>query len=103
MQAANIIHTENNLGQILFLKALINQREMMKAIIIPINGAKKINATICNTGAAFIELSPAWAIAAPANPPINVCDEEEGIPNHQVRRFQIMAADNPANITCRVI
>ena len=38
---------------------------------------------------------PAWAIAAPANPPINVCEEEEGMPNHQVNKFQHIAAIKP--------
>ena len=42
---------------------------------------------------------PVCAIAAPARPPINVCEEEEGIPHHQVKRFQIIAAINPEKIT----
>jgi hypothetical protein len=41
--------------------------------------------------------------AAPKNPPINVCDDDEGIPNHQVKRFQAIAATRPENITSRVI
>ena len=31
-------------------------------------------------------------MAAPANPPIRVCEEEDGIPFHQVTRFQVIAA-----------
>src|SRR4030095_3277730 len=46
---------------------------------------------------------PACAIAAPINPPINVCEELEGIPNHQVSKFQQMAAINPEKITGSVI
>ena len=42
-----------------------------------------------------ILLNPAAAMAAPANPPINVCEEEEGIPYHQVSKFQLIAASNP--------
>ena len=45
----------------------------------------------------------ACAIAAPAKPPIRVCEEEEGIPYHQVSRFQNMAASNPEKITGKVI
>ena len=46
---------------------------------------------------------PAWAIAAPAKPPTKVCDELEGIPKYQVRRFQKMAAMIPARITWSVM
>ena len=35
-------------------------------------------------------------MAAPANPPIRVCEEEDGIPFHQVTRFQVIAAIIPA-------
>ena len=45
----------------------------------------------------------AWQMAAPAKPPISVCEEEEGIPYHQVRRFHIIAAISPASITGSVI
>ena len=37
-------------------------------------------------------------MAAPAKPPISVCEEEEGIPFHQVNRFQAMAAITPARM-----
>ena len=46
---------------------------------------------------------PAWATAAPAKPPIRVCDELEGIPNHQVSKFQNTAATSPAITTIRFI
>jgi hypothetical protein len=42
-------------------------------------------------------------MAAPAKPPIKVCDELEGIPSHHVSRFQIIAAMTPASITTRLI
>ena len=45
----------------------------------------------------------ACAIAAPAKPPISVCEEEEGIPYHQVSRFQEIAASKPENITGNVM
>src|ERR1700712_3769785 len=46
---------------------------------------------------------PACAIAAPMKPPSNVCEELEGIPNHQVRRFHAMAPISPEKITSSVI
>ena len=42
-------------------------------------------------------------MAAPANPPIRVCDEEDGIPFHQVIKFHAMAAITPDKIIGRVI
>lgn len=33
-------------------------------------------------------------MAAPANPPIRVCEEEDGIPFHQVTRFDDMYVDS---------
>ena len=86
--------------------------KVMKAeISIPIIGAKKIKytvfmilseATISPNGIYPLTVN-ACATAAPANPPINVCEEEEGIPYHHVNRFQKIAAMIPAKITSRVI
>ena len=91
-------------------------------IIIPINGAKTINRIMIKTPegnnspslASFIQftiLKPACsgsvtslkpcAIAAPAKPPINVCDDDDGIPFHHVNKFQIIAAITPARITIK--
>lgn len=42
-------------------------------------------------------------MAAPANPPISVCEDEDGMPFHHVTRFQVMAAITPANIIGKVI
>src|ERR1700722_2563786 len=47
--------------------------------------------------------APACASAAPIKPPNNVCDELDGMPNHQVRRFQQMAAIRPLKITRKSI
>ena len=41
---------------------------------------------------------PRAIIAAPAKPPISVCEEEEGIPFHHVNRFQTIAAITPERI-----
>ena len=46
--------------------------------------------------------NPEAAMAAPAKPPINVCDEDDGIANHQVARFQTMAAIKPEKTIGRV-
>ena len=50
-----------------------------------------------------IAVKPLAMIAEPANPPINVCEEEEGIPFHHVRRFHIIAPITPAKMMGRVI
>ena len=42
---------------------------------------------------------PAWAITAPITPPIRACDEEEGSPQYQVIRSQMIAPMTPAKIT----
>ncbi len=81
-------------------------------ITIPIIGARKINKTVLMIVSASTILDHeksipltdrACAIAAPAKPPIKVCEEEEGIPYHQVNRFQKMAAIKPEKITGKVM
>ena len=42
---------------------------------------------------------PAWATTAPASPPSRVWLVLEGMPNHQVRRSQVMAAIRAAAMT----
>src|SRR5438128_6014107 len=42
--------------------------------------------------------NPAFATAAPANPPINACDELVGNPQYHVIRSQTMAPTSPARI-----
>ncbi len=59
--------------------------------------------TVLITGSGFTEFSPECAIAAPANPPIKVCEEDDGIPNHHVNKFQVIAATRPAQTTGKVI
>ena len=51
----------------------------------------------------WIASNPFAMMAAPANPPIRVCEEEEGIPFHHVIKFQVIAAITPANIIGKVI
>jgi hypothetical protein len=101
---AHITTTETIFGIMPFLNELRNHMEMKNAITIPIRGARKIKATITSTVDTSMELNdPAWAIAAPAKPPISVCDELEGIPNHHVNKFHAMAAIRPETITVSVI
>src|ERR1700709_2024395 len=38
---------------------------------------------------------PAPTKVAPTTPPISACEEEDGIPNHQVARFQLIAPIRP--------
>ena len=66
-------------------------------------GAKKIKAAILRMTGAWIEPQPAAATAAPAKPPIKVCDEEDGMPYHHVKRFQTMAAMTPERIIGKVM
>lgn len=49
------------------------------------------------------ESKPDEAIAAPTKPPTKVCDELDGKPNHQVIKFQIIAAISADAITERLI
>ncbi|MCY1525782.1 hypothetical protein D9M68_607750 [compost metagenome] len=103
----------NNFGQMLFLEECRSQIEIKYDTMAPINGASTIKPIMTSTPVGispafpslyqFTTFKPAWAIAAPAKPPIKVCEELEGIPNHQVSKFQIIAAITPARITTRLI
>ncbi|MNZ85145.1 hypothetical protein D3C78_1039240 [compost metagenome] len=60
---------------------------------------EKINALIMSSRPPELMAPiPAPPITAPARDPINACEDEEGIPNHQVIRFQAIA-DMSAAIT----
>src|SRR5580698_5903137 len=45
---------------------------------------------------------PAAAIVEPITPPMRACDELDGMPSSQVRRFQVMPPASPAKTTGRV-
>ena len=62
------------------------------------NGARKMKDMVLRIGSELIEANPPNAMAA-GKSPISVWDEEEGIPNHQVTRFQVIAPIRPAKIT----
>lgn len=38
---------------------------------------------------------PADTTTAPISPPTSACDDDEGMPFHQVTRFQVMAPSSP--------
>src|SRR5690606_11748447 len=92
-----------------FLEMCMMMMEINTEMIIPITGASTIKATTFKIGAkltaakALVPMVKALAIPAPAKPPIRVCDELEGTPNHQVKRFHAIAARRPDNITSRVM
>ena len=74
-----------------------------KAITIPMNGARKIKAAILRMMLSWIASKPFAMMAAPAKPPISVWEEEDGIPFHQVIRFQEIAGMIPARMIGSVI
>jgi hypothetical protein len=47
--------------------------------------------------------TPAETMVAPSRPPMSACDEELGMPNHQVSRFQAMAPSSAAATTASVV
>jgi len=51
----------------------------------------------------FIDSRPLVINVAPTRPPINECVEEDGIPRHQEKRFQLTAAAMAMTIVLRVI
>ena len=62
-----------------------------------------MNKATFKISAPAITSNPACATAAPANPPMSVWEEDEGIPSHHVNRFQKVAASKPAQITHKSI
>ena len=72
-------------------------------INIPISGARIIKEAIFIITSALMAPNPEAAMAAPAKPPISVCDDEDGIPNHQVAKFHIMAATIPEKMIGNVM
>ena len=47
--------------------------------------------------------NPAATIVAPSRPPMSACDDELGMPNHHVNRFQAMAPMSAAMTTASVV
>ena len=113
-RTVSILVNNNKDKFISFTDTIINEsddqfyRLMENGTVIEYSGGLQIKLTRKIKEAVFMitdELTaskPAQATAAPANPPISVCDEEDGIPNHHVNRFQIIAAIRPAKITISI-
>jgi hypothetical protein len=89
---------ETNFIAIPFLNEFKNQMEIRYDIIIPANGATTMNMAVAMMIPELIAPQPNAARKAPENPPINVCEDEDGIPYHHVIRFQVTALSNPAKI-----
>src|SRR5881397_2121054 len=69
-----------------------------KPTVSPITGASTMKTPILIRPAPMSDPNPALATAAPANPPINACDELVGNPQYHVIRSQTMAPTSPARI-----
>src|SRR5512140_2680134 len=65
----------------------------------PSSGDRMIADEVLISPCAMITLQPALASAAPTSPPTSACDDDEGLPNHQVIRFQAMAPHSAPKIT----
>jgi hypothetical protein len=50
-----------------------------------------MNSTVLPTPPSTSAPTPAFAMTAPTIPPINACDELDGMPYHHVTRFQKIA------------
>ena len=57
----------------------------------PSSGETRMKTTVFQMPAPIREPVPAFAITAPTMPPISACDELDGMPRHQVIRFQAIA------------
>src|SRR6478735_628653 len=55
--------------------------------------------TFCTSACHLNAEMPACATTAPPNPPISACEELEGMPHHQVSKFQIQAPSSAASTT----
>src|SRR5579875_1999394 len=69
----------------------------------PTNGEITIGiTTLSMTPDQWTALNPAFVTtAAPTSPPMSACDEDDGRPKYQVRRFHAMAPMTAANTSAR--
>src|SRR3954468_7851959 len=65
----------------------------------PSAGEMKMNATVFRMPAGMSAQIPALATPAPTRPPISACDDDEGMPYHQVMMFQEMAPTSAPSTT----
>jgi hypothetical protein len=68
-------------------------------MIIPKIGARMMKTPILRSPGTMKTLKPAWATAAPANPPTRACEELVGMPAYQVIKSQAIAPTSPEKIT----
>src|ERR1700729_2218914 len=66
----------------------------------PTSGDSTIASNVFDSPLQTAADSPALAMPPPTNPPISACEEDDGMPNPQVIRFQTMAPTRAAKITC---
>src|SRR3972149_9781840 len=66
-------------------------------ISMPSSGETKMNATIFSMPGGMSAQVPALATAAPTSPPTSACEEDEGMPYHQVITFQAIAPTSAPN------
>ena len=107
----SVIPVSARITPVFFQKFLLMVTTVIKyEINPPIMGAKKMKKITVKISFPVMTPKPSskeplaiatWVTAAPAKPPIKVCEDEEGIPNHHVRRFQMVAAISPEKITQR--
>src|SRR5947208_5634522 len=69
----------------------------------PISGESTMKTAILRMPSATNPSTPSAGSVAPMRPPASACDEEEGRPHHQVRRFQRMAPTSAAKMTVSTI
>src|SRR2546422_2407737 len=69
----------------------------------PISGESTMKTAILRIPSATSPSTPSAGSVAPMRPPASACDEEEGRPHHQVRRFQRMAPTSAAKMTVSTI
>ena len=74
----------------------ITIRIVMAPSNMPSSGETKMKMPALMNRPASSEPKPALAMAAPAMPPSNACDDEVGSASHQVMRSQTMAPNRPA-------
>src|SRR5688500_18225150 len=72
----------------------------MKLSVKPMSGESTSGTSTLPTSALHLNApTPAWATTAPQSPPMSACDELDGMPHHQVSRFQTIAPMSAANTT----
>ena len=65
---------------------------------IPVKGATTMKIAVAQIIPELMACQPKAAKNAPEKPPINVCEEEDGIPYHHVIKFHATDESSPAKI-----